>query len=98
MEEENTERYEIHRYQINVEDCTKSIIKRIEIEITDSEEKTERIGSFQIAMEEYWNSIDISGCSSNIQLKEKYIIETTHYSFYNWLGKWLLFSTVCKYS
>jgi hypothetical protein len=89
MENQQSERYEKHRYEINVEDCTNSIIEKIEIEITDNEKKTETINRFLLAKEEYWNSIDSSNANSNVQIRKKYIVDTTHNSFYTWLAYFL---------
>ena len=90
MQMENREElYSQHMYQINVLDLTKTLIDKINGEISDEGKREHYCSLFEKACNAFKSSITIPEDATPNQRKAKSIIETSHVVFFYWLAYFL---------
>jgi hypothetical protein len=76
-------------YKINVEDCGRDIIQKIQNELEEGQRKAHYLNVFQLSVEAFAESIEETDEISDEEAKKNFEIETTHPAFYNWLAYYL---------
>lgn len=85
-------------YKIDVEDCGRAIIQRIQNEIEEGPRKDHLLNIFELSVIAFAESIEIPDEISDVEAKKLMEIETTHPAFYNWLAYYLTLQNPNKIS
>ena len=73
-------------YKIDVEDCGRDIIQKIQNELEEGPRKAHFLHIFELSVVAFAESIEIPDVISEVEAKRLMEIETTHPAFYNWLA------------
>ena len=85
-------------YKIDVEDCGRDIIQKIQNELEEGPRKAHFLHIFELSVVAFAESIDIPDDISEVEAKRLMEIETTHPAFYNWLAYYLTLQNPNKIS
>lgn len=85
-------------YKINVEDCGRDIIQKIQNELEEGPRKAHFLNIFELSVVAFAESIEIPDEIGEVEAKKLIEIETTHPAFYNWLAYYLTLQTPNKIS
>lgn len=85
-------------YIIDVEDCGKAIIQKIQNELEEGPRKDHLLNMFELSVVAFAESIGIPDVISDAEAKRPMEIETTHPAFYNWLAYYLTLQNPNKIS
>ena len=85
-------------YKIDVEDCGRDIIQKIQNELEEGPRKAHFLHIFELSVVAFAESIDIPDEISEVEAKRLMEIETTHPAFYNWLAYYLTLQNPNKIS
>ena len=85
-------------YKIDVEDCGREIIQRIQNELEEGPRKDHLLHMFELSVVTFAESIEIPDEISDIEARKLMEIETTHPAFYNWLAYYLTLQNPNKIS
>jgi hypothetical protein len=85
-------------YKINVEDCGRDIIQKIQNELEEGPRKAHFLNIFELSVVAFAESIEIPDEISDVEAKKLMEIETTHPAFYNWLAYYLTMQSPNKIS
>ena len=85
-------------YKIDVEDCGRGIIQKIQIELEVGPRKTHFLNMFELSVVTFAESIEMPDNISEVEAKKLMEIETTHPAFYNWLAYYLTLQNPNKIS
>lgn len=85
-------------YIIDVEDCGRAIIQKIQNEIEEGKRKDHLLNMFELSVVAFAESIGIPDVISEVEAKSPMEIETTHPAFYNWLAYYLTLQNPNKIS
>ncbi|MEY3085358.1 MAG: hypothetical protein RL037_1538, partial [Bacteroidota bacterium] len=85
-------------YKIDVEDCGRDIIQKIQNELEEGPRKAHFLNIFELSVVSFADSIEKPDGISEVEAKKLMEIETTHPSFYNWLAYFLTLQNPNKIS
>lgn len=85
-------------YKIDVEDCGRAIIQKIQNELEEGARKDHLLNMFELSVVAFAESIEIPDEISDVEAKRLMEIETTHPAFYNWLAYYLTLQNPNKIS
>jgi hypothetical protein len=85
-------------YKIDVEDCGRAIIQKIQNELEEGARKDHLLNMFELSVVAFAESIEIPDEISEVEAKRLMEIETTHPAFYNWLAYYLTLQNPNKIS
>ena len=85
-------------YKIDVEDCGRDIIQKIQNELKEGARKDHLLNMFELSVVAFAESIEIPDVISEAEAKRLMEIETTHPAFYNWLAYYLTLQNPNKIS
>lgn len=85
-------------YKIDVEDCGRDIIQKIQNELEEGPRKAHFLHIFELSVVAFAESIEIPDEISEVGAKRLMEIETTHPAFYNWLAYYLTLQNPNKIS
>lgn len=85
-------------YKIDVEDCGRAIIEKIQNELEEGPRKDHLLNMFELSVVTFAESIEIPDEISDVEARKLMEIETTHPAFYNWLAYYLTLQNPNKIS